>query len=171
MKLNQKSFIPIILFIFLNSITNALAQVEKFDDPLLDNLSGNWNMNGVVREDSVEYKTEGKWTLNHQFFILHMRDINNPPGYEAMVYIGFNNDKKNYVVHWLDQFGGSYSETLGHGNSKGDSIKILFNYPDGDFKDSFTYSATKNQWHFLLEDKNENGEWQKFAEYILKKEK
>jgi Protein of unknown function (DUF1579) len=169
MKLHQKFFVLIILFFCFTSITNILAQVEKFNDPLLDKLSGNWKMKGVVREDSVKYDTEGKWTLNHQFFLLHMRDINNPPGYEAMVYIGFNNNKKNYVVHWLDQFGGTYSETLGHGNSKGDSINILFNYPDGDFKDTFTYLANKNQWHFLLEDKNKDGTWQKFAEYILEK--
>ena len=171
MKLVQKYFAPTILFICLTSITNILAQVEKFNDPLLDKLSGNWKMKGVVREDSVEYKTECKWTLNHQFFLLHMLDINNPPRFEAVVYIGFNNDKKNYVVHWLDQFGGSYSETLGHGNSNGDSIKILFNYPYGYFRDTFTYLTDKEQWHFLLEDKNEDVEWQKFAEYTLIKEK
>lgn len=42
-----------------------------------------------------------------------MKDVSSPPNYEAMVFIGYDNTSERYVVHWIDVFGGRFSETLG----------------------------------------------------------
>ncbi len=51
-------------------------------------------MKGVLGADSVTYKAEGSWVLNHQFFNLKITEISTPPKYEANIYIGYNNQKK-----------------------------------------------------------------------------
>lgn len=33
---------------------------------------------------------------------------------------------ERYVAHWLDVFGGRFSETLGFGKREGNSIRFLF---------------------------------------------
>jgi hypothetical protein len=53
--------------------------------------------------------------------------------YEARVYIGYDSTSKNYVVHWIDMFGGRVSETLGHGTREGNSIKAGVQLPLTDY--------------------------------------
>jgi hypothetical protein len=40
---------------------------------------------------------------------------------------------ERYVAHWIDVFGGRFSETLGYGKRAGDEIDFIFEYPDGPF--------------------------------------
>jgi hypothetical protein len=49
--------------------------------------------------------------LDHQFLRLEMKDVATPPAYEATVYIGYDKTGERYVAHWLDVFGGRFSET------------------------------------------------------------
>lgn len=62
---------------------------------------------------------------------LEMRDVHDPPAYDAHVYIGHDNASDRYVAHWIGLFGGRWSETLGFGSRDGDSIRFVFEYPDG----------------------------------------
>ncbi len=55
-----------------------------------------------------------------------MKDVNIPPQYEALVFLGYDNASERYVAHWIDVFGGRFSETLGYGTRSGDSIKFIF---------------------------------------------
>ena len=127
-----------------------------FRDELLDTLVGDWKV-------SVKFKTRTaentEWVLNHQFLLLHMKDLNTPPQYEANIYIGYDNTSDRYVAHWIDVFGGRFSETLGYGTSNGNSINVVFEYPDGPFLNTFTWSKDKNSWTFLIQQKTrrENG--------------
>ena len=41
------------------------------------------------------------WVLNHQFLLIHMKDLNTPPQYEANIYLGYDNASDRYVAHWI----------------------------------------------------------------------
>lgn len=140
-----------------------------FQDTLLDHLVGIWELTGVVAGDSVEITFEAKWVLNHQFLQLHYQDVNVPSEYEAFVYVGFNHQESLYVVHWLDVFGGHYSETLGYGKSDNNSINFVFNYPDWQLLNTFTWLPDQQKWLSVIEQQNQNGKWHTFAVQEIQK--
>src|ERR1041385_1837462 len=51
-------------------------------DDLLDELIGNWKLTGKVGNRIVENTVKAEWVLNHQFVLVHMKDVSNPPTYE-----------------------------------------------------------------------------------------
>src|SRR5947209_2187974 len=62
--------------------------------------------------------------------------------------IGYDNISERYVAHWIDVFGGRFSETLGYGKRAGNEIDFIFEYPDGPFRTNFIWDATRGQWHW-----------------------
>ena len=140
-----------------------------FRDDLLDNLVGKWRLTRIIRDKQVQNTVEAGWVLNHQFLRLHMKDVAEPPQYEAMVFIGYDNASERYVAHWIDIFGGRFSETLGYGPRNGDSIKLVFEYPDGPFHNTLTWNREAKTWVFLMEQKNSTGKWMQFARDELKR--
>src|SRR5438105_4233597 len=100
-------------------------------DDLLDKLIGNWRIVREFENRRAENTAVVEWVLNHQFVRIHMKDVNEPPRYEGHIYIGFNLVEDRYVAHWIDVFGGQFSETLGLGRRDGDVIAFEFRYPDG----------------------------------------
>ena len=105
-----------------------------------ENLVGEWKLTRQIRGRSLENTVTVEWVLNHQFLRVHMKDVQKPPQYEAMVFIGYDNTSERYVVHWIDVFGGRASETLGCGVRSGNSIKFIFEYPNGPFHNTFTWN-------------------------------
>lgn len=140
-----------------------------FRDDLLDNLSGDWKLTRRIRGQSVENSVKAEWVLNHQFMLVHMKDVSSPPSYEAMVFIGYDNAGERYVAHWIDVFGGRFSETLGYGRRSGNSIKFVFEYPDGPFNNTLTWNPETKGWTFLMEQKDRSGKWAVFAEDTLRR--
>lgn len=140
-----------------------------FNDDLLNNLAGDWKLTRKIRGQSVENTVTAEWVLNHQFLLVHMRDVSSPPNYEAMVFIGYDNASERYVAHWIDVFGGRVSETLGYGKRTGNAIKFVFEYPDGPFNNTFTWNPETKKWTFLGQQKNQAGKWAVFAEDTLRK--
>jgi hypothetical protein len=53
-----------------------------------------------------------------QFLQIHMKDVADPPAYEALVLIGYAHADKRYVAHWCDTYGGKFS-AVGHGRRSG----------------------------------------------------
>lgn len=140
-----------------------------FRDELLDNLVGSWRLTRKIRGQTVENSIKVEWVLNHQFIQIHMKDVNSSPAYEAMVFIGYDNTSERYVAHWLDVFGGRFSETLGYGTRSGNSIKFVFEYPDGPFHNTFTWDPEARTWTFLMRSKDKTGKWVVFAEDNLRR--
>lgn len=140
-----------------------------FGDELLDNLTGDWKLSRKIRGQTVANNVTAEWVLNHQFLRVHMKDIVSPPKYEAMIFIGYDNASERYVVHWIDVFGGRFSETIGYGQRSGNSIKFVFEYPDGPFHNTFTWNPETKTWVFLGEQKDAAGKWTVFAEDILRR--
>lgn len=140
-----------------------------FRDDFMDNLVGDWKLSRKIRGQVADSSVKAEWVLNHQFLLVHMKDGNTPPNYEAMVFVGYDNTSERYVVHWIDVFGGRFSETLGYGKRSGNSIKFVFEYPDGPFHNTFTWNPETKGWVFLMEQKNQTGNWSVFAEDTLRR--
>lgn len=140
-----------------------------FRDELLDNLVGEWKLTRKIRGRTVENSVKAEWVLNHQFLQLRMKGAGSPPAYEALVLIGYDNTSERYVAHWLDVFGGRSSATLGYGRREGNSIRFVFEYPDGPFHNTFTWRPEAKTWNFLMRSKDKAGRWGTFAEDDLRR--
>jgi hypothetical protein len=161
--------------LLLTSFVSVYAQEpldgsnRPFKDDLLENLVGDWKLTGQMRTRTVENTVKVEWVLNHQFLRIHFRDVATPPQYEAMVFVGYDNASDRYVAHWIDVFGGRFSETLGYGKRDGNAIKFVFEYPDGPFHNTFTWNPSDKSWTFLMEQKNKEGKWTTFATDTLRR--
>src|SRR5918995_1161802 len=117
--MKSRHFQAVLVMLLLASFSGpALAQGPRdqgFKDDLLDNLVGEWKLVRRMQSRITENVVKAEWVLNHQFFRIQMRDVENPPAYEATVFIGWDPLQERYVVHWLDVFGGRSSQTLGYG--------------------------------------------------------
>ena len=107
--------LTLVVFGFARAQEPLDGRHRTFNDELLENLVGEWKLTRQIRGRSVENTVTVEWVLNHQFLRVHMKDVQKPPQYEAMVFIGYDNTSERYVVHWIDVFGGRASETLGCG--------------------------------------------------------
>ena len=72
------------------------------------------------------------------------------------------------MAHWIDVFGGRFSEALGYGRREGDSILFNFEYPDGPFHNKMSWNGVGKTWTFLMESKNSSGQWATFAQDTLR---
>ena len=100
--------------------------------------------------------------LGHQFVELHMLDVERPPMYEALVLLGYDVQRAQYVAHWCDSFGGGYAG-IGHGVRRGDAIEFRFDYPDGPFFNTFAWDAAAGAWTCTLESGAADGARRPFA--------
>ena len=109
--------------------------------------------------------------LNHQFVKIEERDLNVPAkasvAYEANVFLGYDNASERYVVHWIDVYGGRFSETLGYGKRSGNEIEFVFEYPDGPFHTAFRWRPESGAWQWLMTQKDKRGKWTEFGNMTL----
>jgi len=159
-----------VAFLVLAFVSSAQAEEPQdgrdhpLQDAFLDGLVGDWQVVRLMKNRTTENAVHAEWVLNHQFLRLHYRDVGTPSKYEAMVFIGYDNARKHYVVHWIDVFGGHFSQTLGSGKRDGNALAITFNYPDGEFQNTFTFAPKERTWSSLMRQKDKSGEWSTFAE-------
>ncbi len=164
----KKLAVLLLTFAAIASAQEPLDGPERiFRDDLLDNLQGQWKLTGPVMGKLAELRLTAEWVLNHQFLRIQEKVVNlapSEPRYEADVYVGYDNASERYVAHWLDNYGGRYSETLGYGSRSGDQIRFTFEYPDGPFLNTFMWNPQAKTWRFLLETKDKTGKWKTFAD-------
>lgn len=168
----MKSYVTsaILSIMFLLPFTfTSLAQVKAPSrETLLGKLVGEWDMEGEVEGQPVKYSFEAARVLHDKLVLMHMKDLATPSPYEADVYIGYDTSRACYVAFWIDNFGVDSAITvLGYGKRQGDTLVILFNFPNEPFRDTFTYDSASDMWRFLLEDGNPQGTWKTFADYKL----
>ena len=100
--------------------------------------------------------------LNHQFLQLHMKDVADPPTYEAIVQLGYIHSDKQYVAFWTDTFGAKFA-SVGRGARSGNSIEFRFGEPETSFYTTFTWFPDKNEWVFRMESPAASGGRSLFA--------
>jgi hypothetical protein len=140
----------------------------KFADPYLENMIGDWDLTRSVRGETVQNRVHVEWVLNHQFLQIHMTDAAMPPGYEALVLIGYSHADSEYVIHWCDVWGGKYS-SMGKGKRRGDDLEFVFSDPDGSFYNTFTWEPKERGWTFRMESSDKSGARKPFATDVLRR--
>lgn len=137
-------------------------------DPFLENLVGDWTISRKIRGTVVTNTLKADWVLQHQFVRLHMKDVADPPAYEALVLIGHDAPTDRYVAHWCDSFGAQYAG-VGYGKREGDSIDFVFSYADGPFHNTFTWDRAAKTWTFLMQAESKDGTRRFFAEDTVRR--
>src|SRR5207302_11518349 len=151
-----------------------------FQDKLLEGLVGNWKVTGRIAGQRFEQYCDADWVLNHQFLRVHFIDsaarnrgnMETPSNaeYEAMVFVGYDNMSERYVVHWLDIFGGRFSETLGYGKRKDrNSIRFLFEGGTEPLQNTCTRNPRNGTWSMAIDQKDAKGKWTTFARESLQR--
>jgi hypothetical protein len=145
------------------STANAQDPKRAAGDAFLDNLVGRWDIERKIRGAVAHNSLDAEWVLQHRFVRLHMKDVAEPPKYEAIVLIGFDPAAGRYVAHWTDTFGAQYA-AIGYGKRSGESVEFAFQYPDAPFYNTFTWDPAKRTWKMLLENAAADGKRSLFAE-------
>src|ERR1700679_3405176 len=151
----------------------AVAQVpDPWHDDLVDHhLAGTWKMEGNVMARAAHHDVRAEWVLNHEFLRIEEKTSNGAPSterpYDTIWFLGYDPVSERYVLHLMDQFGGRFSETLGYGVRDGNTIRFVFEYPDGPFHTTYKWDPEKNTWEWLMEQKDKNGKWTSFADLKL----
>lgn len=166
------AFLAALIAVVLLFPAAVLAQApDPWHDDLVDHLAGTWKMEGNVMGNAAHHDVRAEWVFNHQF--LRIEEKTSPAApfterhYDAIWFLGYDAISERYVLHLMDQFGGRFSETLGYGVRDGNTIRFVFEYPDGPFHNTYKWDAEKNIWEWLMEQKDKNGKWTSFADLKL----
>lgn len=165
-----KIFVALVLVSF-----PALAQQTTFQDPLLDHFVGTWVLQGTIAGRETKHDIVCEWVLGHQYVRFHeVSREKNAAGqaeYEAIVFIGWDQETSQYACLWLDSTGGGglSAQAIGHARRGGDEIAFLFKGKDGSiFHTTFAYSKDTGTWQWLM-DGEEGGKLRPFARVKLTK--
>jgi hypothetical protein len=149
----------------------AQSPPPAWHDELAEDMAGDWNVEGQVLGRPAHHEIQAEWVLNHQFLRIHEKTSAAAPGsenrYEALWFLGYDPVSERYVVHLLDVFGTRFSETLGYGTRDGNSLRFVFEYPDGPFHTTYRWSPQSKTWQWFMETKNKDGKWISFADLKL----
>jgi hypothetical protein len=95
---------------------------------------------------------EASWTLGGLFVEMYFKSILPAPDgqrpYEAVYYIGYNEQENVYVLHLLDTFGVGTGCVVGLGQRTGSSIPFVFNYAEGPFTNTLSWEPVNRAWTF-----------------------
>lgn len=166
--MNRRRLASLMLSPWLAISGSASAQTAidgprgRFDDDLISQLAGDWRISRQIRGTTVENTARASWVLNHQFLQLHMKDVAEPPRYEAIVLIGFVHADQQYLAYWTDTYGAKFAG-VGRGRRSGNAIEFRFDYDSGPFFNTFSWFPEKKQWVFRMESQNTAGARQLFA--------
>jgi hypothetical protein len=160
---------PSLLLWLLVFSTEARSQQPTLKDPLLDEMTGKWVLSGQIRGKQTIHDVDVDWALNHQYVHIHetSRDKNGDghPQYEAEVFLGWDASKEQYVVHWMDVYGGGFSLT-GFGKRDGSSIPIVFATGDDRFHTTFSFDEKNRTWRWTM-DSDHQGKVTPFARLVM----
>jgi hypothetical protein len=154
---------------------SAMGQQAPVHSPLLDHLAGKWLMEGNVGKQAVTHEFDAEWVLQHHY--LRFREISREkndkgePQYEATVFIGWNENTKQYACMWMDVYGGAAVESIGVATPKENELAFVFTDEHGltSFTNTFTYDAKSNTWQDQL-DNVVQGEAKPFARFKMMKQ-
>jgi hypothetical protein len=157
-----------LLSIFASGCFAAGAAVHpSADEAYLEALRGPWIMTGVFGGKPITYRARGESELKGAWLKLKMIDSAKPPQYQAEVFIGYDPQAHDYIIHWLDQFGAAGARVVGTGVRKGQRLVVKFPYAEGAFRDTFTRNIQAGTWTLLLESQDRRGAWSTFVSYKL----
>ena len=171
----MKAQISLILLLVLFVPATLKSQQLTSPDSLLNRLTGKWILNGTIDGQKTIHDIDAQRVLNGQYIQLkevsREKDQKGNPLYEAIVYICWEESKKQYSCLWLDNTsnGGISNGIIGRAKYNGDKIEMIFKYGDtSQFHTTFLYDNDTHTWQWFM-DGEENGKLQPFARVKLTK--
>jgi len=150
----------------LSVIATGQQPQPTFHDELLDHMQGSWVLQGKIGSKETTHDITVDWIVEHQYLRIHevSRDKNakGEPGYEAMVFIGWDQATSRYVAVWLDVWGGVSKQTVGYAARSGDDIPFFFTDGSSGIHTTFAYDRKANAWGWIM-DNDEAGKLTPFA--------
>ncbi len=149
-----------------------LAQQPTLRDSLLDQMTGNWILQGKIAGQETVHDIKAEWVLNHQYVRIHevsrQKNASGQPEYEAEVYVGWDQSTSEYICIWIDVWGGVTPQSVGRAKPNGDEIAFLFRDKSDTvvFHTTFIHSKATDTWQWVM-DNDEGGKLQPFARVKL----
>ncbi|MCX6170824.1 MAG: hypothetical protein NTX65_15900 [Ignavibacteriales bacterium] len=171
MKTIMKIFLAFVLF-----QVSIPAQQTTFQDSLLDQMTGQWVLQGTIAGEETTHDVDIKWVLGHQYIQVHEisrdKNSNGEAMYEAIVFIGWDEKLNQYACLWLDVTGGGglSAQAIAHAERDSNKMAFLFHGSDNSlFHTTFVYDSDSGTWQWVM-DGEENGKLQSFARVKLTRE-
>ena len=170
---SKKIFAMVVVFLLLSCSVKSQSTTQP--DSLLNKLTGKWVLQGTIDGKETIHDINAKRVLNGQYIQLEEvsreKDEKGNPLYEAIVYICWQEAKKEYFCLWLDNTSneGISNGIIGRAKQNDDKIEMLFKYSDAiQFHTTFLYDRDTDTWQWIM-DGDENGKLQPFARVKLTK--
>jgi hypothetical protein len=167
MIMKRLSGIILLLVVIFPSIVKSQQTTQP--DSLLDKMAGRWILTGIIDEKKITHDIYVKRVLEGQYVqieeVSREKDAKGNLDYNALVYMCWQDSKKEYQCLWLDNTSneGTSNGILGRAKQNGDKIELLFKFSDTVlFHTTFFYDRTVDTWQWTM-DSEENGKLQPFA--------
>jgi len=171
----MKALIRLVLFNVLFIPAMVRSQPIAQPDSLLNKLTGQWILKGTIDGQQTIHDVDVQRVLNGQYIqikeVSREKDPAGNPLYQAIVYICWEEPKKQYSCLWLDNTsnGGISNGIVGRAPQSSDRIAMIFKYGEtSQFRTTFLYNKESDTWQWNM-DGDENGTLQPFARVVLTK--
>lgn len=147
-----------ILFVGVLSVASAFAQQAPLNSPLLDHLAGHWVLKGTIADQQTTHDVDAEWTLDHHYLRIHEvsreKDKQGKPKYEALVFIAWNEQPKQYACVWLDIYGGLAAESIGVATPKENEVPFVFKNETGSISvtNDLLYRPSTDTWDWRIDN-------------------
>jgi hypothetical protein len=153
---------------------STVAAPSSLNDPLLDRLIGTWVLRGDIAGKQVTHSVAAQWVLAHEYIQIRetsrSKTAAGTPEYDAIVYIGWNPELKQYTCLWLDSTGGNglVGTAFGHANREANRLSFVFSDENGEpsLHNTFEYDRISNSWRWTI-DNVDKGRLLPFADVKL----
>ena len=121
-------------------------------------LAGHWVLKGTIAGQQATHDIEGEWVLDHHYLRIHevSREKNKQgkPQYEALIFVGWNEQPKQYAYAWLDVYGGLTVESIGVATPKENEIPFVFKDEKGSINltNDFLYHSATDTWEWWIDN-------------------
>ena len=139
---------------------------------LLDRLTGEWVMTGMVDGEDITHDVTAEWVLEGGYLQLHelsrKHDDAGRPAYEAIVIVSWEEANGEYKCLWLDTTSnlGLDDPVIGIGRPSGHDIPLVWTGEENRFHNTFSYDARADTWRWVLKSERD-GEFSLFADVTL----
>jgi hypothetical protein len=126
---------------------------------LLEHLTGDWVLTGVLGKKPAVHDVHAEWVLNHEYIRLHEssreKKQNGEPAYEAIIFISWDPKAQQFACLWLDNTEGGGLSAEGIAYAKPKEFSIPFEWVQSGavtLRNTFSYNAKLDTWRWAIDN-------------------